>query len=56
MITKHQLAIEFPEYAEKIHTLKIENAHYWLPYSISQYPNFREDYKTSELLNKSMVM
>ena len=28
MITKHQLAIEFPEYAEKIHTLKIENAHF----------------------------
>ena len=28
MITKHQLVIEFPEYEEKIHTLKIENAHF----------------------------
>lgn len=28
MITKHQLAIDFPEFAEKIHTLKMENAHF----------------------------
>jgi len=28
MITKHQLAIDFPEYEEKIHTLKVENAHF----------------------------
>ena len=28
MITKHQLVIDFPEYEEKIHTLKIENAHF----------------------------
>lgn len=28
MITKHQLIIDFPEFEEKIHTLKIENAHF----------------------------
>ncbi len=28
MITKHQLVIDFPEFAEKIHTLKMENAHF----------------------------
>lgn len=28
MITKHSLATEFPELEEKIHTLKIENAHF----------------------------
>jgi uncharacterized protein YdcH (DUF465 family) len=28
MITKHQLAIDFPEFAEKIHNLKMENAHF----------------------------
>lgn len=28
MITKHQLTIYFPEFAEKIHTLKMENAHF----------------------------
>jgi uncharacterized protein YdcH (DUF465 family) len=28
MITKHQLTIDFPEFAEKIHTLKMENAHF----------------------------
>ena len=28
MITKHSLVTEFPEFEEKIHTLKVENAHF----------------------------
>ena len=28
MISKHILTEEFPEFAEKIHTLKMENAHF----------------------------
>ena len=28
--------------------IKIDNIKYWLPYSNTQYPNYREDYKTSE--------
>ncbi|WP_396210282.1 YdcH family protein [Flavobacterium sp.] len=28
MITKHQLSIDFPEYEEKIHALKVESAHF----------------------------
>ncbi len=28
MTTKHPIEQEFPEYAEKIHTLKVENIHF----------------------------
>lgn len=28
MIKKHQLAVDFPEFEEKIHTLKVEDNHF----------------------------
>ena len=47
--------ITYPIVGETILVIKIENAHYWLPYSISQYPNFREDYKTSQLAKDKTI-
>lgn len=40
--------ITFPIVGETVLVLEIGNDYYWLPYSITHYPNYREDYKTSE--------
>lgn len=47
--------ITFPIVGETVLILNIDGSYFWLPYSITQYPNFREDYKTSELLNTSTL-
>jgi len=40
----------FPIKGETVIVLVInESEHFYLPYTISQYPNYREDYKTSEV-------
>ncbi len=38
----------YPIEGETVIILEIENEHFWLPYSTTLYPNYREDYKTSE--------
>jgi hypothetical protein len=41
--------ITYPILGETLLILNIGNDYYWLPYSITHYPNYREDYKTSEV-------
>lgn len=41
--------ITYPILGETVLVLEIGNNYYWLPYSVTQYPNYREDYKTSEV-------
>jgi hypothetical protein len=38
----------FPIQGESVLILKYSDEYYWLPYTVTQYPNYREDYKTSE--------
>jgi hypothetical protein len=40
--------ITFPIEGETVLVIKIDNTHYWLPYSNTQYPNYREDIGISE--------
>lgn len=48
--------ITFPLVGETVLILNLNAQYFWLPYSLTIYPNFREDYKTSELLNKSELV
>ena len=41
--------ITYPILGETVLIIEIGNNMYWLPYSVNQYPNYREDYKTSEV-------
>ena len=41
--------ITYPLIGETVLILNIENSHYWLPYSATQYPNFRESLIVSEV-------
>jgi len=41
--------LTFPIVGETVLILAIENNHYWLPYSNTIYPNYRENYTVSEL-------
>jgi hypothetical protein len=43
----------FPLVGESVIVMNLNGQYFWLPYSLTHYPNFREDYKTSELLNTS---
>lgn len=47
--------ITYPILGETIMILNIGKDYYWLPYSITQYPNYREDYKTSEVSKEKEV-
>ena len=38
----------FPIQGETVMIIKNSDEYFWLPYTITQYPNYREDYKTSE--------
>jgi hypothetical protein len=40
--------ITYPIVGETVLVSEIGNDYYWQPYSITHYPNYREDYKTSE--------
>jgi hypothetical protein len=40
--------ITYPLPGETVFIIKSSDEFFWLPYTISQYPNFREDYKTTE--------
>jgi hypothetical protein len=41
--------ITYPLIGETVLILNIGNSHYWLPYSATQYPNFRESLLVSEV-------
>lgn len=43
----------FPLLGETVLIMNINGNYFWLPYSVTNYPNFREDYKTSEKLGAS---
>lgn len=45
----------FPIEGETVIIFKIENNHYWLPYSRTIYPNFRELYSISKLTEEKEV-
>jgi hypothetical protein len=47
--------ITYPILGETLLILNIGNDYYWLPYSITHYPNYREDYKTSEVSKEKEV-
>lgn len=38
----------FPIQGETVMIIKNSDEYFWLPYTVTQYPNYREDYKTSE--------
>jgi len=39
----------YPILGETVMIIKNDNDYFWLPYSNNHYPNYREDYKTSEI-------
>ena len=41
--------ITYPIIGETVLIINIGNIHYWMPFSITQYPNYREDLKVSEI-------
>lgn len=47
--------ITYPILGETVLILEIGNNYYWLPYSVNQYPNYREDYKTSEVSKEKSI-
>jgi hypothetical protein len=47
--------ITYPILGETVLILNIGKDYYWLPYSITQYPNYREDYKISEVSKEKEV-
>ena len=47
--------ITYPILGETVLILNIGKDYYWMPYSITQYPNYREDYKTSEVSKEKEV-
>ena len=47
--------ITYPILGETVLVLNIGKSYYWLPYSITHYPNYREDYKTSEVAKEKEV-
>jgi hypothetical protein len=40
--------LTFPIEGETVLIIQNENEFFWFPYTVTQYPNYREDYKTSE--------
>jgi len=40
--------ITYPIVGETVLVIKNSDEYFWLPYTITQYPNYREDYKTAE--------
>jgi hypothetical protein len=45
----------YPILGETIMIINIGNDYFWLPYSNNHYPNYREDYKTSEVSKEKPV-
>lgn len=47
--------LTFPIEGETVVIIKIDNVYYWLPYSNTQYPNFREDIGVSEIAREKTI-
>lgn len=45
----------YPILGETIMIINVGNDYFWLPYSNNHYPNYREDYKTSEVSKEKPV-
>jgi hypothetical protein len=45
----------YPIVGETILVIKIDRDYFWQPYSNTQYPNYREDYKTSEVSKEKQI-
>jgi hypothetical protein len=45
----------YPIVGETILVIKIANDYFWQPYSNTQYPNYREDYKISEVSKEKKI-
>ncbi len=45
----------YPILGETVLILNINKDYYWLPYSNTHYPNYREDYKTSEVSKEKEI-
>jgi hypothetical protein len=39
--------LTYPIIGESVFVIKNDNEYFWLPYTVTQYPNYREDYKTA---------
>ncbi len=48
--------ITYPIIGETVLIINIGNIHYWMPFSITQYPNYREDLKVSEIGREKEVV
>jgi hypothetical protein len=48
--------ITYPIVGETIIIIEIANSSYWLPYSVSQIPNYREDVKLSEITKEKNIL
>ena len=48
--------ITYPIVGETIIIVEIANSNYWLPYSVSQIPNYREDIKVSQTTKEKDVL
>ena len=48
--------ITYPIVGETIIIVEIANSSYWLPYSVSQIPNYREDVKLSEITKEKDIL
>ena len=48
--------ITYPIVGETVLIINIGNIRYWMPFSITQYPNYREDLKTSEIAREKEVV
>jgi len=48
--------ITYPIVGETIIIIEIANSNYWLPYSVSQIPNYREDVKLSEITKEKNIL
>lgn len=48
--------ITYPIVGETVLIINIGNIHYWMPFSITQYPNYREDLKVSEVGREKNVV
>ena len=48
--------ITYPIVGETIIIVEIANSNYWLPYSVSQIPNYREDIKVSQTTKEKDIL
>jgi hypothetical protein len=47
--------LTYPILGETVFVIKNSDEYFWLPYTVTQYPNYREDYKTSQATKEKDV-